>query len=79
MSYKRGVFTKYNTLSESRFLKIDDLRAGELRTVFLRTAESRLLPERYLFRIVTINDKMFSFHAYERHCELRDKNGHLTS
>lgn len=32
-----------------------------------------------LFSFILINDKKFSFHAYEHHCEVRDKKPQLTS
>lgn len=39
------------------------------------------MPElkRNLFFIGTINDKKFSFHAYQTKCEIRDSDGKITS
>ena len=35
--------------------------------------------KRNLFSIGTINDKKFSFHSYENQCEIRDRDGKLSS
>ena len=95
MTFRKEFFTFLNPLAGTRYVKIAGnkiLLAAGMGTVVISEQVSGkfierelqnvlLVPElrRNLFSIATINDKKFSFHAYENHCEVRDKSGRLAS
>ena len=88
-------FTTVNTLDETRYVKIADDKvlpaAGKgtivsrekvLGKTIIRQLENVLFVvelSRNLFSIGTINDKKFSLHSYQTYCEVRDKNGQVSS
>lgn len=95
MTFRKDFFTSLNPISEIHHEKIADdklLPTEGSGTIVItehisgKFVERELhnvlyVPEmrRNLFSVATINDKQFSFHAYEKFCEVRDKDGKLSS
>ena len=95
MTYRRDYFSSLKPLRESYSVKIADdklLPAIGVGTVIIQEKVNGQFIERELqdvffvpnlkrnlFSIPAINDKKFSFHAYERKCEVRDSSGKLSS
>ena len=95
MTFREDYFTFLEPLNQEHFVKIADdkmlsaIGIGKIMireeidgTLLEREMQNVLLvPElkRNLFSIGTINDKKFSYHSYEAHCEIRDCDGKLTS
>ena len=95
MSFRKEYFTTLEKVSEKYFVKTADnnvLSAEGFCTVNIteevqgERIEKTLTDVLYvpglrrnLFSISRIADKSFSFHAFKDKCEVRDKNGKLTS
>lgn len=95
MTYKKNYFSTLETLKKSYSVKIADNKilpiAGIGTVVIKETVDGQQLQRelsdvlyvpglrRNLFSITAINDKKFSFHAYEKKCEVRDSDGNLCS
>lgn len=95
MTFRKDFFTSLNPVSEFRYVKIADDKLlpteGSGTVVITERVNGKLVERelqnvlfvpqmrRNLFSVSTINDKKFSFHTFEKFCEVRDKNSVLTS
>lgn len=92
---RRDFFKELKPSNFIRFVKIADdtiLSATGIGTIDIQATVNGkkfdrqltnvlLVPDlkRNLFSVGAVNDKKFSFHAYEKHCEVRDENGALSA
>lgn len=95
MTWRREIFQNFNPSETIKHVKIADdkllpisgtgvvnIQVDLNGKVYDRTLSNVLLVpglKRNLFSVGAVNDKKFSFHAYEQHCEVRDQGGELSS